>query len=204
MSYIDSIDIPWLGLSVGSLFSLPILCYYDLLPDFVRRMVIYGKSADIKRTHEQTSDQVGYQADDDDGGRKSLLELPKSYFFHFYSLALIFYLFLASMVINIYFDINLFNDRLQISSTTIKTILDKFTNFELINYQRVATVSPESVCIGLTLLIIQVTRRLCECKMVSVYSNGKMNIIHYMSGHFFYIGVGLSMLAEAPGFAGTG
>lgn len=54
--------------------------------------------------------------------------------------------------------------------------------------------------IGLSLLIVQVTRRLCECKMVSVYSNAQMNIIHYMFGHLFYIGVGLSMLAEAPGF----
>lgn len=58
--------------------------------------------------------------------------------------------------------------------------------------------------IGLLLLIVQVTRRLCECKMVSVYSNAQMNIIHYMFGHLFYIGVGLSMLAEAPGFTGQG
>jgi len=40
--------------------------------------------------------------------------------------------------------------------------------------------------------------------MVSVYSNAQMNIIHYMFGHLFYIGVGLSMLAEAPGFTGQG
>lgn len=40
--------------------------------------------------------------------------------------------------------------------------------------------------------------------MVSVYSNAQMNIIHYMYGHLFYIGVGLSMLAEAPGFTGQG
>lgn len=58
--------------------------------------------------------------------------------------------------------------------------------------------------IGIFLLIIQVTRRLCECKMVSVYSDAQMNIIHYMFGHLFYIGVGLSMLAEAPGFTGSG
>lgn len=58
--------------------------------------------------------------------------------------------------------------------------------------------------IGLMLLIIQVTRRLCECKLISVYSDARMNIIHYMFGHLFYIGVGLSMLAEAPGFTGQG
>lgn len=189
---IDSYTILWLEWSIGSMLvcisGILVLNYSDLLPNFVHRMVKYGKSADA---HD---------------GKIQFLELPKKYFFHFYSVALAFYLFLASMVINMYFDINLFGERLQISSSVIKTILDNFTNYDYltINYQRVASVSPESVIIGLSLLIIQVTRRLCECIMVSVYSNAKMNIIHYMFGHLFYIGVGLSMLAEAPGFAGSG
>lgn len=189
---IDSYTILWLEWSIGSMLvfisGLLVLNYSDLLPNFVHRMVKYGKSAEA---HD---------------GKIQFLELPKRYFFHFYSVALAFYLFLASMVINMYFDINLFSDRLQMSSSVIKTILDNFTNYDYlaINYQRVSSVSPESVILGLTLLIIQVTRRLCECIMVSVYSNAKMNIIHYMFGHLFYIGVGLSMLAEAPGFAGSG
>ena len=192
-SAIDSYTILWLEWSIGSLSvfisGLLVLNYSDLLPNFVHRMVKYGKSADTQE------------------GKLQFLELPKRYFFHFYSLALIFYLFLASMVINMYFNVNLFGDKLQISSSSIiKTILDNFTNYDYlpISYQRVASLSPESVILGLSLLIIQVTRRLCECKMVSVYSNAQMNIIHYMFGHLFYIGVGLSMLAEAPGFAGSG
>lgn len=185
---IDSYTILW---STGSMLvcisGFLVIRYSDLLPNFVHRMVKYGKSAEA---HD---------------GRVEFLELPKRYFFHFYSMALMFYLFLASMVINMYFDINLFGDRLQILSPVVKTVLDNFTNFNFlfINYQRKATVSPESVIIGLSLLIIQVTRRLCECIMVSVYSDAKMNITHYMFGHMFYIGVGLSMLAEAPGFAGS-
>jgi len=255
---IDSYTILWLEWSIGSLSvcisGLLVLNYSDLIPDFVHRIVKYGKSANIdtsshrsvattsvnttsrnaticstspnapehatkttattaserRRKHNCNDDEeVEFIPKQDDAlVSKSLqfLELPKRYFFHFYSLALIFYLFLASMVINIYFNINLFGDRLNFSSSIIKTALDYFTSYDYlaINYQRVASVSRESVIIGLSLLIVQVTRRLCECKFVSVYSNARMNIIHYMFGHLFYIGVGLSMLAEAPGFAGRG
>lgn len=53
----------------------------------------------------------------------------------------------------------------------------------------------------MTLVLIQVFRRLSECTFLSVYSEAKMNIVHYLFGHSFYFGVGLSVLAEAPGFA---
>ena len=53
----------------------------------------------------------------------------------------------------------------------------------------------------MTLVLIQVFRRLSECTFLSVYSDAKMNIVHYLFGHSFYFGVGLSVLAEAPGFA---
>lgn len=65
-------------------------------------------------------------------------------------------------------------------------------------------VMPESVIIAMVLIIIQVTRRLGECIFLSVYSEAKMNIVHYVFGLLFYFGVGLSLLAEAPGFAGRG
>lgn len=54
----------------------------------------------------------------------------------------------------------------------------------------------------MVLILAQVGRRLTECTFLSVYSNAKMNIIHYIFGHSFYLGVGLSIIAEAPGFAG--
>lgn len=66
------------------------------------------------------------------------------------------------------------------------------------------SVMPESVIIAMILIIIQVTRRLCECIFLSVYSEAKMNIVHYVLGLLFYFGVGLSLLAEAPGFTGRG
>ena len=191
-SMFDSYTILWLEWSIGSMLvcisGILVLNYSDLLPNFVHRIVKYGKSADV---HE---------------AKFEFLQLPKRYFFHFYTVALLFYLFLASMVMNMYLGINLFGDRLQMSSSIIKTVLDNFTSYDYlaIDYHRIASVSPESVMIGLTMLIIQVTRRLCECTMLSVYSNAQMNIVHYIFGHLFYVGVGLSMLAEAPGFSGQG
>ncbi|RWS01834.1 translocon associated complex TRAP delta-subunit-like protein [Dinothrombium tinctorium] len=47
-------------------------------------------------------------------------------------------------------------------------------------------------------------RRLSECIFLSVYSDGKIHVIHYVIGFSFYFGVGLSLLAEAPGFEGKG
>ena len=60
--------------------------------------------------------------------------------------------------------------------------------------------TPESVIILMTLLLIHVFRRLLECKLMSVYSDAKINIAHYVMAFLFYFGVGLSLLAEAPGF----
>lgn len=54
------------------------------------------------------------------------------------------------------------------------------------------------------LILTQVTRRLCECTFLSVYSDARMNVVHYIFGYSFYFGVGLSVIAEAPGFTGKG
>lgn len=67
-------------------------------------------------------------------------------------------------------------------------------------HRKPCPVDPESVIIATTLLLIQVFRRLSECTLLSVYSDARMNVIHYIFGFSFYFGVGLSVLAEAPGF----
>lgn len=67
-------------------------------------------------------------------------------------------------------------------------------------HRKPCPVDPESVIIATALLLFQVFRRLSECTLLSVYSDARMNIIHYIFGFSFYFGVGLSVLAEAPGF----
>lgn len=122
----DSYTILWLQWSIGSIAvsiaGLLVLNYSNFLPNFVHRTVKYGKSAE-------------------DHGKLKFLELPKRLFFHFYALALVFYLFLGSLVINMYFNINLFDERVQMSSTVLRQLLDRFTNYDYlqINYQRVAS-----------------------------------------------------------------
>lgn len=62
------------------------------------------------------------------------------------------------------------------------------------------TVCPESVIIVGVMVSLQVIRRCYECQFISVYSDSKMNILHYIVGMTFYFGVGLSLIHDAPGF----
>ena len=46
----------------------------------------------------------------------------------------------------------------------------------------------------LLLLCVQVSRRLYECLYVSVFSNSRMHIVHYVLGLYFYAAVGPTAL----------
>lgn len=123
---LDSYTLLWLEWSIGSISvcisGLLVLNYSDLLPNFIHRTVKYGKSAEA---HDKLQ----------------FLELPKRYFFHFYSVALIFYIFLTLLATNIYFNINLFGDPIQTSPSFLKSLLDYFASYDhlRISYQRVAS-----------------------------------------------------------------
>lgn len=124
---IDSYTLLWLEWSIGSILvgvsGLLVLNYADLLPNFIHRIVKYGKSAEA---HEKLQ----------------FLELPKRYFFHFYSVALVFYLMLSLLAVNIYFNINLFGDPIQASPSILRALLDYFSSYDFfttIGYQRVAS-----------------------------------------------------------------
>lgn len=125
LSSIEPFTLLWLEWSAGiiSVFisGLLVLINPNLLPNFIHRIVKYGKSAE---THEKLR----------------FLELPKRCFFHFYSVALIFYIFLTTSAINVYFNINLFGGFTQISLTVLKYLLDIFANHDYIfKHQRVAS-----------------------------------------------------------------
>lgn len=125
---IDSYTLLWLEWSIGSVLvsisGLLVLNYADLLPNFIHRIVKYGKSAEA---HEKSL---------------QFLELPKRYFFHFYSVALVFYILLTISAVNIYFNLNLFGDSaLQNSPSLLNNLLDYFANYDYltISYVRVAS-----------------------------------------------------------------
>ena len=56
--------------------------------------------------------------------------------------------------------------------------------------------------VAMTLLCLQVSRRLYECLFVSVFSNSKMHFLHYVLGIYFYTALGptaLLHIAPRPG-----
>uniref|UniRef100_A0A6G4ZZC1 Polyprenal reductase n=1 Tax=Rhipicephalus microplus TaxID=6941 RepID=A0A6G4ZZC1_RHIMP len=65
------------------------------------------------------------------------------------------------------------------------------------------TVSATSILLVQLLETCQVYRRCYECMFVSVYSNVRMHVWHYLMGYFFYFGVQLTILANAPISSGS-
>jgi hypothetical protein len=61
-------------------------------------------------------------------------------------------------------------------------------------------VSAVSSLLALSLLTVQAWRRFYETWFVSVYSNTRMNLSHYVVGFIHYFGSVTAILAEAPGF----
>lgn len=170
--------IEWISFSASvSLIGILVIYYSNIVPEGVQRIFKYGKAAEL---HVQ-------------GIKKcNKIELPKRWFYHFYLFATTFYLLLAFSVLQVYL---------------LKTSLPKYVQIllnSIVGAHRKSNVTPESVMIAMALIIVQVSRRLCECIFLSVYSDAKMNIVHYIFGFSFYFGVGLSVLTEAPGFASLG
>lgn len=116
--------------------------------------------------------------------------LPKSYFAHFYILALI--IFCPSFLITITYYVPA---RLGSSLFELLDFIVDHTN----KYFKIETAdtltSVTALVFTLILMIIQTSRRLYECLFISVYSsNSKINLIHYLFGHIFYIAAAISTI----------
>ena len=46
------------------------------------------------------------------------------------------------------------------------------------------------------MLSLQIYKRLYECSCISVFSNSKMNVVHYLIGYLHYAGALTGLLAE--------
>ncbi|XP_023227379.1 polyprenol reductase-like isoform X3 [Centruroides sculpturatus] len=121
-----------------------------------------------------------------------MLQIPKRWFRHFYVFASIYHTLLAWILYKVYFQ--------RQPPPLISNILVRF----FLNTGMVPSVIPEAVVISMVLILLHVYRRFYECYFVSVFSNAKMNLPHYIFGYCFYFGVGLSLLSEAPGFTKPG
>lgn len=62
------------------------------------------------------------------------------------------------------------------------------------------SVSAEASTVALSFITIHVWKRVYETQCVSVFSDAKINITHYMLGYLHYIGTLLCILGETEGF----
>lgn len=112
---IDPYLLLWIEWSVASMLGLVtgfiVLKYADLAPDFMHRIVKYGKTAERYDKYH-------------------IVELPKRYFNHFYSVALVFYTFLATVAFDMYFNLNLFGDNAHESPSIFVRVLELFNKNE--------------------------------------------------------------------------
>ncbi|GLG97190.1 Polyprenol reductase [Gryllus bimaculatus] len=115
------------------------------------------------------------------------IEVPKRWFGHFYIFAAIFTTLAAIVVCNVY----IFGAKLE---PWLLICLD------LLASGRNASVSAVSTITALLLLTVQAWHRFHETLFVSVFSDVKMNIVHYLVGYIHYFGSVAAILAESHGF----
>ncbi|XKL66530.1 hypothetical protein PGB90_009950 [Kerria lacca] len=119
----------------------------------------------------------------------SYFEVPKSWFRHFYICATLYSMIMMYLVINKY-----------ILNKPVPEIFSYI--FDIVTTpNRTPTISATTAVLALVLLCLQIWRRLYETVYVSVFSDTKINIIHYFVGILHYIGALTAIVVEAQGFA---
>lgn len=125
-------------------------------------------------------------------GKKSFInyfEVPKSWFRHFYVIATLYSFGVLYTISSVY-----------IFQSPVPEIVIKFLDL-VGSPTRVTTINVTTAYVALLLLCIQVWRRFYETFRISVFSNCKINIIHYFVGIGHYLGAMTAILMESPGFA---
>jgi len=116
------------------------------------------------------------------------ISVPKSYFTHFYIFSSIYVPSILILTISHY----VYNNPV---SPRVINFLDVVCTMD-----RSANTDTGSVLLALSLMTLQVFRRLYECVFVNQPSSSTMNITHYIVGFAHYFCVGSGIICEAPGF----
>lgn len=125
-------------------------------------------------------------------GKKSFInyfEVPKSWFRHFYVIATLYSFAILYVIFNVYV--------LQSPVPESIRILLDFAG----SPDRIVSVNLTTSIVALSLLCIQIWRRLFETLYVSVFSDCKINAVHYVVGIIHYLGALTAILMESPAFA---
>jgi len=117
-----------------------------------------------------------------------LIQIPKSTFGHFYVFASILMPSLLYLVLHVY----LFG--IELPNWMIHGL-----DFLATRSRSRSHVTPEAITLALSLMTIQVWRRMYECFYINAPSKAKMNVLHYICGYLHYACVGLGIVSHAPG-----
>lgn len=151
-------------------------CYFvkkDAAPGLLTAAMLYGKVAETNKKTRLLKD----------------ISIPKRWFRHFYQFGVVIFTFCTLCMVRLY-----------IFGLPLPAMVTKVVNF--FEPQQSTAASATSILLVQVLETCQVYRRCYECMFVSVYSNVRMHIWHYFMGYFFYFGVQLTILANAPGLSG--
>lgn len=144
-------------------------------PELLTAAMLYGKVAETNR--------------------KTLclknISIPKRWFKHFYQFGVVFFTICTVVLVRSY-----------VFGHPPPTWIVELVNFLV--PQRNASATATSILLVQVLETCQVFRRCYECMFVCVYSDVRMHVWHYLMGFFFYFGVQLSILSNAPAFSSAG
>lgn len=125
-------------------------------------------------------------------GKKSIInyfEVPKSWFRHFYVIATIYSFAVIYVVSSVYF-----------FQSSVPEVTKLFLDIAG-SPNRTVTINATPAYIAMLLLCAQIWKRLYETFCISVYSDSKINVVHYLVGIAHYLGALTAILMEAPVFA---
>jgi len=181
----------WLTATLSVLILGLITIYFNqYIPQLISNLVKYGKllkPKSLKHKLNESNNKFNLNESNTKFNLNELItviEVPKSYFIHFYIFPVIYNLVILLLLFTNYFPKHEFINKL------ITIIIGHNINIET----TINVFKSRRNQILITSLLIQYIRRLYENKYISIFSNSKINLIHYMAGLIFYISSGLALL----------
>ncbi|XP_073826227.1 polyprenal reductase-like [Musca autumnalis] len=173
---INLVNVIFIGFTViivifGSLITL----VEPLLPDFIKQSFRYGK-------HKHNGPEISLV---------SKMEVPKSWFKHFYIFAF------SWAMLALYFVLKGI-----IMHTTAPSYVIEFLDFVAGGAgNRKIVINSNSALVASVLMTLQCARRFYETNFVQIFSKtSKMNLSHYMVGYLHYFGAIVALLLNTEGF----
>jgi len=116
----------------------------------------------------------------------SYLEVPKNWFKHFYLFAVVWST-LGFILILLAF----------VFKTAVPEFVTRFLDMVALENRR-ASFNATAATVAMFCMTIQCVKRFYETHYLSIFSNSKINISHYIIGYLHYFGCTAAILAEAP------